>query len=340
MSEKFPLVHLVNPMQNAYGGSEARTFAMAKILNKRGKAKIWSEYPFDSTLNLVGEINKIQPRYFRFPIGGILVFVGTYFSIGNWLRYSYFEKIIVINNIPGDFHLKNFFRQIHAKKPKASVVICHASPEMKRKSNLPGAVLLSPIDFDSFFQVAKSREANKKSLVVGRLSRDEPDKHHPDDIRVYKALNDRGFRIRIMGGECISKELVGLENVEILPCGKESAKDFLQSLDVFFYRTHPSWFEPHGRVISEAMAAGLPVVAGRNGGYANHLIEDGVNGFLIDSNDIAISVIKGLSENSAYRSLISNRAKNSIESLSKNVDSDLIDFIYKFNDGVLLKDVV
>lgn len=45
----------------------------------------------------------------------------------------------------------------------------------------------------------------------------------------------------------------------------------MASLDCFFYRTRDDWFEAFGRVIFEAMAAGLPVVASSRGGYAHYL---------------------------------------------------------------------
>ena len=57
--------------------------------------------------------------------------------------------------------------------------------------------------------------------------------------------------------------------------------DFLSTLDAFYYRTHPAYFEAFGRVVLEAMLCGIPVVAEARGGYASH-IRHGENGFLFD----------------------------------------------------------
>lgn len=50
---------------------------------------------------------------------------------------------------------------------------------------------------------------------------------------------------------------------------------------------HPSVSEPWGLVVNEAMAAGLPVIVSRTCGCAPDLIEDKINGCLIDPLDIA-----------------------------------------------------
>lgn len=55
------------------------------------------------------------------------------------------------------------------------------------------------------------------------------------------------------------------------------------SMDVFF---NPSITETFGNVTTEAMAAGVPVVAARATGAVD-LVEDGVTGFLVDPTDIA-----------------------------------------------------
>lgn len=55
--------------------------------------------------------------------------------------------------------------------------------------------------------------------------------------------------------------------------------------DMFVF---PTLYEPYGMVIAEALASGLPVIATRQGCAAD-LVEDGVNGYLVDPdpNDIA-----------------------------------------------------
>lgn len=49
---------------------------------------------------------------------------------------------------------------------------------------------------------------------------------------------------------------------------------------------HVSITEQWGLVINEAMASGVPVIVARNCGAASDLVEDGVNGFLIDAHSV------------------------------------------------------
>lgn len=55
--------------------------------------------------------------------------------------------------------------------------------------------------------------------------------------------------------------------------------------DMFVF---PTLYEPYGMVVSEALASGLPVVATRQGCAAD-LVEDGVNGYLVDPDPVAIA---------------------------------------------------
>ena len=49
----------------------------------------------------------------------------------------------------------------------------------------------------------------------------------------------------------------------------------------------PSWFEPWGVVVNEAVAAGLAVVASEAVGAAAELVRDGVNGRVFPVGDVA-----------------------------------------------------
>lgn len=52
--------------------------------------------------------------------------------------------------------------------------------------------------------------------------------------------------------------------------------------DIFIF---PSLSDSFGNVISEAMASGLPVICSKNAG-ASDLIKEGINGFIVDYNDV------------------------------------------------------
>jgi glycosyltransferase involved in cell wall biosynthesis len=50
------------------------------------------------------------------------------------------------------------------------------------------------------------------------------------------------------------------------------------------------WPEPFGLVVIEAMANGTPVIAFRRGAMPE-IIDDGVTGFIVDSNDEAVAAV-------------------------------------------------
>jgi glycosyltransferase involved in cell wall biosynthesis len=65
---------------------------------------------------------------------------------------------------------------------------------------------------------------------------------------------------------------------------RESVADYYRDIDIVVYMTGKHYSETWGRVITEAMAAGLPIVAERLGGIVEQ-IDDGVSGFLVGNHD-------------------------------------------------------
>lgn len=109
-----------------------------------------------------------------------------------------------------------------------------------------------------------------------------------------------------MGATCLLETLGALPGLECLPSGAEPVADFLASLDVFFYRT--TWAEPSARVVFEAMASGLPLVAHGSGGYASSL-KHGHDAVLFQTQEQAIQALTGLQDNSALRMALGENAR-------------------------------
>jgi glycosyltransferase involved in cell wall biosynthesis len=72
------------------------------------------------------------------------------------------------------------------------------------------------------------------------------------------------------------------------------------------------WFEPSGRVVAEAMSAGLPVVCHVNGGY-RELIEDGESGFLFNSTKQAVEILERLRADPPLAARVGAAARVAIE---------------------------
>ncbi len=100
----------------------------------------------------------------------------------------------------------------------------------------------------------------------------------------------------------------------------------MQGLDCFFYRTSEEWLEPSGRVVTEAMACGLPVVCHQSGDYAE-IIEHGRNGFLFDTQQEALEILLSLKEDRALRESVGKATRETAEELfSAAVRSEIVEF--------------
>ena len=118
----------------------------------------------------------------------------------------------------------------------------------------------------------RAPRAGAGPVVVGRFSRDHPLKHPASHAELLAAYDlGEGYAVRLMGSRATWKRLAveaGLEeqtpvpaNWEMLRAGSLPPQEFLADLDFFLYQDHPERHEAFGRVLLEAAAAGLVVVA-------------------------------------------------------------------------------
>jgi glycosyltransferase involved in cell wall biosynthesis len=304
-----PEIHLINPMANINGGSENRTLSYYHELSQKADVNIWSE-DAKSQAHIIGQpIQRITAT--EYPKSGTLIFVGCYFKVGDWLKQSKPKQILVVVNTPDVKGVHDFLHHLTQQNSLTPKLI-FASEWLKSIMNLDGIIDLSPIDLKRF----SPKQKENQQFTIGRLSREAIGKHHPSDLKVYHRAVKLGMQVRLMG----ANQLFALgkvptnENITLLKIGSEPAEVFLHSLDCFFYRTHPSWTEPHGRVVTEAMACGLPLVCDKRGGYAD-FIKNGVNGFLFDGDDEAIEILNYLKQSPAICNKIGHAAHISMNHL-------------------------
>src|SRR5215213_495885 len=306
-------IHLINPLKNVAGGADMRTLHLYDELKDHADVHLWSGHEVAPEIAEKYPVKRIDPERIEFPKSGTFVFVGTRPKIGPWIRYTNPRRIILVHNndiTPEELHRR--LRHI-SKGGRRKVEVVYASELTKRSAgNHPGYVEPSLIDLDRFVP-ATSRESSDTtsttSFTLGRLSRPVSHKHHPEDAALYRRLVEEGCRIRIMGpSPALEEELGGLESVALLPVDAQEAHLFLQGLDCFFYRTSDEYLEAWGRVVTESMACGLPVVCDNRGGYVEGN-DEGRNGFLFETQQEALEILLLLKEDPALRERVGREAR-------------------------------
>lgn len=280
-------VHVVTSLHKL-SGVVTHANALVRALRIVGKSVfLWSDTPGAMVATTGGLA--ISPFSGQMPRGGTLILLGAFVKLEPWISYARPERLVVVCCLSNPAQLFALLGQLQ-RPGLPPVELSYISSRLRDVMQLPGRISPEIVDLNRF---TPNREGKSGLFTVGRLSRDTLQKHHPDDPSLYRLLAWQGVRIRIMGGTCLHGQFAGIPNIELLPEGAEPAEDFLRSLDVFFYHTAPDWHEPSGRVVMEALACGLPVVAHVSGGYTDW-IQSGHNGFLFSTQEEALRHLEHL----------------------------------------------
>lgn len=325
-------MHIVNPLWTSNGGSERRAVELAGLLALQGPTRLWVDSRADISWIPAGiPVARLRPHLLQFPRDGVLLFVGCYFKPPLWLRVIRPDRIVVLVNTPHSEHLTRFLGRLKALRISTPIELRYAANWLADWVGIPGPVDVSPVNLSKF--KPGSGRPEQAPFVIGRLSRNAAYKHHPDDARVYRALAAEGCRVRVMGApRWLVESLRGVPGIELLGPAKEPAEKFLASLDCFYYRTDPTWAEPSGRVVFEAMASGLPVVCGP-GGYREWM-QDGKNSFFVDSTDEALAALRALAGDRNLTTNLGQAARHAMEEIfSEDVLRDLTQSLTRGGGG-------
>jgi glycosyltransferase involved in cell wall biosynthesis len=123
-------------------------------------------------------------------------------------------------------------------------------------------------------------------FVVGNITNGAPWKHSQDFINIMDAMGhscpDAFFCF--LGARDLVPLLAGHENVEILMPFSQPVIDYLKTISVLIHKIKPDIIETWCRVVTEAMFAGVPVIAEKRGGIREQIIH-GETGFLCETSD-------------------------------------------------------
>jgi glycosyltransferase involved in cell wall biosynthesis len=196
-------------------------------------------------------------------------------------------------------------------------------------------VIYNPIDLDLYRKtkalgtsLIKELGLSDDVLLIGQIGQIQEEKGHRELVQaassIVKALPNAHFVI--VGAATTPKTEVFLRELQELIANQQLSERFsfvgfrtdvpliLHSLDIMVV---PSLVEPFGRVVAEALAANLPVVATNVGGIPE-IITDGWDGLLVPARDtdaLGDAVIR-LGSNPELRGYLSANGLDSVKRFS------------------------
>lgn len=185
------------------------------------------------------------------------------------------------------------------------------------------------VDNNHFTDSSSVEDNSKKGPIILANSRFIPKKNLDRLIEGFAKSIDyipKHWDLHIVGDGELRKQLEELvKSAKIVNRVKflgflqyEQLPDQYRSASIFI---HVSTSEQWGLVVNEAMAAGLPCIVSKQVNSAQELIEDGVNGMLVDAmsvTDISKAIIK-LVGSGSLRSNLSVNASRSIQGYDLNL---------------------
>jgi glycosyltransferase involved in cell wall biosynthesis len=291
------------------GGAEVHLLRLAAGLHARG---------WQITLTTPGRgrlAEEAQAAGFRWeplPVGGLRRGAGAP-ALGSWRRaraLARHAEVVYLNGtvagrllpaLPGRravrvLHVHDMVRRVPRFWRRGDLVLADSGAVAARLRELRGLdaqVVYGPVDLDPPELEPPWQTLHPGAAVIGFVGRIEPRKGPLDLVRAAPAIRAGapGARIVLIGDDPYESDPAYAEQVvsAATPGGpdyvdgiqrvpwSEHAQSLMRHLDVLVL---PSYEEPFGTVLAEAMAVGTPVVATRVDGLPE-VVDDGITGRLV-----------------------------------------------------------
>ena len=196
-------------------------------------------------------------------------------------------------------HIHDMVDRVPSFWRRADLVLAASGAVADRLTGLDPHVVYGPVELDP--PEATPPWPTGAGPVVGFIGRIEPRKGPLDLVHAAPAIRRGapGARVVVVGEDpygsdpSYTRSVTESPEIENYPW-VENAPGVMRHLDVLVL---PSYEEPFGTVLAEAMAVGTPVVAGKVDGLPE-VVDDGVTGRLVtpgDPDSIAAAVLEVLS---------------------------------------------
>lgn len=120
-----------------------------------------------------------------------------------------------------------------------------------------------PLFDESGFEGVADKKIDPQHIIIGRHGRDHLDKWPDTKVETLHAYPDKNkFEIRVLGGAEMANKKMGClpSNWRVYPFGSIEPSVFLSELDFFVYFPSENLNEAFGRVVMEAIFAGVPCI--------------------------------------------------------------------------------
>jgi glycosyltransferase involved in cell wall biosynthesis len=185
---------------------------------------------------------------------------------------------------------------------------------LQEKIKISGVVIPNPVKDDNI-KNARKYPHEKKIIDLCFIANGWGHLKNPENAiqGFYKAQDEiKNIRLNLIGSgyeynaEYLQEYLSDKHGRSIVCWGKLAHNELIDKLSSFDILLHTSREESFGNNIIEAMASGMPVIAGKNSGAVPWVLEEGKSGVLVDienPNDIADAIIKVILDPEKYENL-------------------------------------